>query len=139
MEDYEIENVHENIINDMGDTMDSIYNVMHTTILIVVFGMLVLIILKVAMDKLRNTKAEVVMVRARVTSKRSNEGYLEELQLVQMTHSDSSVYYVTFLMKEGGRKEFKVSGEAYGMLVEDDIGMLCFRGDEYLGFQREIE
>ena len=47
-------------------------------------------------------------------------------------------YYVTFQFESGDRSEFSVSGSQYGMLVEEDKGMLTFQGTRFLGFERTI-
>ncbi|MEG2144477.1 MAG: DUF2500 domain-containing protein, partial [Oscillospiraceae bacterium] len=36
----------------------------------------------------------------------------------------------------GDRMEFSVSDQEYGLLAENDMGVLTFQGTRYLGFQR---
>lgn len=50
--------------------------------------------------------------------------------------STSTTYYATFEVNSGDRLEFKVRDTEYGMLVENDTGMLTFQGTRYLGFER---
>ena len=40
-------------------------------------------------------------------------------------------------MESGDRIELKVSGKEYGMLVEQDSGILTFQGTRYLDFERK--
>ncbi|MFA5576461.1 MAG: DUF2500 domain-containing protein [Tissierellaceae bacterium] len=76
-----------------------------------------------------NAKEPVLTVAARVLSKRTD-----------MSGSSNGIYrnlyYVTFEVESGDRMEFKVSGEQYGMLVEEDMGKLTFQGTRYMDFQR---
>lgn len=51
--------------------------------------------------------------------------------------STSTVYYCTFESENGERKEFNVSGNEFGLLVEGDRGVLSSQGDWYKGFERQ--
>ena len=53
-----------------------------------------------------------------------------------MHSTTSTSYYVTFQFESGDRSEFSLSGSQYGMLAENDTGMLTFQGTRYLGFER---
>ncbi|TRZ38019.1 DUF2500 domain-containing protein [Niallia circulans] len=52
-------------------------------------------------------------------------------------HSSSTIYYVTFEFESGDRTEFHVSGKEYGLLSENDTGILNFQGTRFLGFDRK--
>ncbi len=52
--------------------------------------------------------------------------------------SASTWYYVTFEFESGDRQEFSVNGRQYGMLAEDDVGILRFQGTRFLGFERSM-
>ena len=54
-----------------------------------------------------------------------------------MHSSTSTDYYVTFEVASGDDMELEVSGNEYGMLVEEDKGDLSFKGTRYLGFERK--
>ncbi|WNB91248.1 DUF2500 domain-containing protein [Bacillus sp. NEB1478] len=43
-------------------------------------------------------------------------------------------YFITFELKNGDRKEFKVKPEEFGVLVEEDKGTLEYQGTRYVGF-----
>lgn len=141
MEDFENINLHEDMIRDVDDVFDKLYELFHNSMLIILGVIMLIIVLNLLKNRLRDACAEVVRLKARVVSKRTNEADLEEKEkhLFQMTYSDYSMYYVTFLMQGGGRKEFKVSGREYGMLAEDDIGTLVYQGGRYVGFERDLE
>lgn len=51
--------------------------------------------------------------------------------------SANTDYYVTFQVESRDRMELKMSGEAYGMLAEGDLGILSFQGTRYAGFERK--
>ena len=51
--------------------------------------------------------------------------------------SASTTYFVTFEFESGDRSEFRVSGQEYGMLADDDLGILTFQGTRYLSFERK--
>ncbi|WP_342504662.1 DUF2500 domain-containing protein [Sporosarcina sp. FSL K6-2383] len=53
--------------------------------------------------------------------------------------SASTWYYVTFQVESGDRMELGMKGSEYGMLAEDDIGMLTFQGTRYLEFKRVVK
>jgi hypothetical protein len=51
-------------------------------------------------------------------------------------HIVSTDYYVTFQLDSGERREFRVTGHAYGTLVEGAEGSLSAQGTRYWGFER---
>jgi hypothetical protein len=53
-------------------------------------------------------------------------------------HSSHTTYYITFEFTTGDRKEFPVKENDYGLLREDDSGVLTFQGNKFVGFQRNI-
>lgn len=50
----------------------------------------------------------------------------------------STSYYATFEFPSGERREFRVRGRAYGLMVEGDEGTLTFRGDICQRFDRTM-
>lgn len=50
--------------------------------------------------------------------------------------SVSTSYYITFELSDGARLEFHVNGNEYGLLVEQDTGVLTYQGTRYKGFAR---
>lgn len=46
-------------------------------------------------------------------------------------------YYVTFEVATGERREFTVRDEEYGLLDDDDTGILTTQGPRYHGFVRD--
>jgi hypothetical protein len=45
-------------------------------------------------------------------------------------------YYVTFELRDGVRREVRVSGEAYGQMAEGDEGTLTIQGTRFHNFVR---
>ncbi len=72
------------------------------------------------------TSAPAIRVSARVAAKRE-----EVYGLGGDVHTN---YYVTFVLNDGRRAEFNLTGRAYGLLLEGDCGMLTFRGNQYIRF-----
>jgi hypothetical protein len=48
----------------------------------------------------------------------------------------STAYFVTFQFDDGSRREFRLSGAQFGLLVEGDAGLLSWQGTAYRGFDR---
>ena len=70
-------------------------------------------------------------VPARVVAKRmQNSGIRREMRM------SGTIYYVTFEVDSGDRMELSMEGEDFGLLAEDDVGLLTFQGSRYLGFDR---
>lgn len=53
-------------------------------------------------------------------------------------HSSTS-YYATFEFTSGDRVEFSLSAKEYGLLAEDDLGILTFKGTRFIRFERNKE
>lgn len=51
--------------------------------------------------------------------------------------SASTSYYITFQFDSGDRLELQLNGSEYGMLAEDDLGILTFQGTRYHSFERQ--
>lgn len=51
--------------------------------------------------------------------------------------SATTSYYATFQVESGDRMELRLSGKDFGMLAEDDLGILTFQGTRFLGFERK--
>lgn len=99
-------------------------------IFLAVIGFFVYIIIKLASEKARNDASPVETRSAVVTAKRTKvSGGAGDAGV-------STTYYVTFESEGGGRREFRVRGDAYGALAEGDRGVLSYQGTRYLGFDR---
>lgn len=94
---------------------------------IIFFGIIIFSILSSIKQGIRNTNSPLLTVPAEVASKRIH---------VQGDNSHTT-YYVTFEVQSGDRIEFTVKGKEYGMLVEQDLGLLSFQGTRYMSFERQ--
>jgi hypothetical protein len=97
--------------------------------LAVLIAILLYPILRAAVQGTRNRRLPIVSMPARVVVKRTWTGGF-------LFHIVSTDYYVTFQLDSGERREFRVTGHAYGTLVEGDAGSLSVQGTRYLGFER---
>lgn len=92
------------------------------------------IIFNMVRERQYNHSQPRLQVDATVVGKRQNVSHHHNDN--HISHSSTS-YYVTFEFETKDRKEFRVSGEEYGMLIEGDHGALSFQGNEYQGFKRQ--
>lgn len=100
-------------------------------IFVVVFGFIIFAIISGLKQWNKNNNSPKLSVPAQVVTKRSNtSGGAGD-------SSASTFYYVTFQFDSGDRLELQLSGSEYGMLAENDLGVLTFQGSRYLSFERK--
>ncbi|MCA0969327.1 DUF2500 domain-containing protein [Halobacillus litoralis] len=103
-------------------------------IFVIVFGSILVSVIKGIRTYRKNENAPKLTVPAVIVSKRTD---LSRRSGGTEHHSHTRTnYFVTFEFESGDRSEFKVSGEQYGLLVEEDEGTLTFQGSRYGGFTR---
>ncbi len=73
------------------------------------------------------SEATVITKRTHYQSNHSSDNF----------HHNTSLYYLTFEFSTGDRKEFSVNASEYGLLRENDKGILTFQGNEFISFQRK--
>jgi hypothetical protein len=128
----------------MGDLMFQIVPIFIGITFVIVIGVILFSFFKGISLWHKNEQSPKLSVPAKVKSKRVNvsstSNINQHLQENQHHHSSSTHtrYFVSFEFESGDRSEFHVSGEEYGLLSEDDIGILTFKGTRYLGFKRNI-
>ena len=110
-----------------------VFPVLFGIMFLLVFGMIVVNIIRGIGQWNRNNNSPRLTVEATVVTKRGD---------IHRHHHDnhtstSTSYYVTFQVESGDRMELQVEGPEYGMLVEGDFGDLTFQGTRYLGFIRK--
>lgn len=96
-----------------------------------VIGTFVFVAVKGVSQWSKNNKSPVLTVPAEIVAKRTH---------TSGGHGDSSAstrYYLTFQVQSGDRMELDVTSTEYGMLAEDDLGILTFQGTRYQGFERK--
>ena len=107
--------------------MFSVMPVIISIIVVVIFGIAIFGIISSIKQGIKNNHSPLLTVPAKVASKRIQ---------VRGDHSRPT-YYVTFEVQSGDRLEFDVDGKEYGMLVEQDLGLLSFKGTRYMSFERQ--
>ncbi|MDR4947189.1 DUF2500 domain-containing protein [Neobacillus cucumis] len=128
----------------MGDFMFQIVPVFIGIIFVIVIGGILFSVFKGVGQWRKNEQSPRLSVPAKVKSKRAHVSSSSDLhhhqQEIHHFHSSSSdtSYFVTFEFESGDRSEFHVSGNEYGLISEDDIGILNFQGTRFLGFERKI-
>ena len=108
-----------------------IFFVFFVIIFTLVIGTFIFVAVKGISQWSKNNKSPVLTVPAEIVAKRTE---------TTGGHGDSSAstwYYVTFQVQSGDRFELDVTSKEYGMLAEDDLGILTFQGTRYQGFERK--
>jgi len=96
-----------------------------------IIGLIIFTIIKGLTQWSKNNNSPKLSVPAQVVTKRSKtSGGAGD-------SSASTSYYVTFQFDSGDRLELNLSGPEYGMLAEDDLGVLTFQGTRYHSFERQ--
>ena len=112
------------------DVTFSIMQIMVPVIFVLVFGIIIVTMVRGVGEWNKNNQSPKLTVPVTVVAKRSDVH-----RGIETMHTFTS-YYVTFQVESGDRMEFEVSDMEYGMLAEGDRGMLTFQGTRYLSFQR---
>ena len=112
------------------DVTFSIMQIMVPAIFVLVFGIIIVTMVRGIGEWNKNNQSPKLTVPVTVVAKRSDVH-----RGIETMHTFTS-YYVTFQVESGDRMEFEVSDMEYGMLAEGDSGELTFQGTRYLNFQR---
>ena len=112
------------------DVTFSIMRIMVPVIFVLVFGIIIVTMVRGVGEWNKNNQSPKLTVPVTVVAKRSDVH-----RGIETMHTFTS-YYVTFQVESGDRMEFEISDMEYGMLAEGDSGELTFQGTRYLSFQR---
>ena len=116
----------------------SIMRIMVPVIFVLVFGIIIVAMVRGICEWNKNNHSPKLSVPAKVVSRRTAVSHHHHHQGNGMHHTHTATsYYATFQVESGGRMEFEVSDMEYGMLAEGDSGELTFQGTRYLNFRRE--
>lgn len=122
-----------------GGLMFTIVPIMIFFVFIFVFGTIIFRMIAGAKQWKINNESPKLEVEAVIVSKRADVSHYNHSSGNNMHHrSTSTNYYITFEVMSGDRMEFHVPDKEYGMLAENDAGILTFQGSRYLGFERVI-
>ncbi|MEG1971955.1 MAG: DUF2500 domain-containing protein [Oscillospiraceae bacterium] len=121
-----------------GGAMFSIIPIIIALGFVFVFGIIIVTAIKGVGQWKTNNASPVLSVDAKIVTKRTNvHHHNHHTEVDNISHmSSSTTYYLTFEVNSGDRMEFSVSDQEYGLLAENDTGVLTFQGTRYLGFQR---
>ena len=122
------------------DAMFSIIPVIVVVGVILVFGMIILRMIKGGVEWSNNNSSPILTVDAIIVAKRmavSRHNHINHDNHAMNHHSSSTTYFATFEVESGDRMELKVKGQEYGLLAEGDVGKLTFQGTRYKGFERK--
>ena len=115
----------------------SIMRIMVPVIFVLVFGIIIVAMVRGIGEWNKNNHSPKLSVPAKVVSRRTAVSRHHHHQGNGMHHTHTATsYYATFQVESGDRMEFEVDGSDYGLLVQGDIGKLSFQGTRYLGFER---
>lgn len=125
----------------MDDFMFQVAPIFTGIIFVIVIGGILFSVFKGIGQWHKNEQSPKLRVPAIVKSKRADVSRRPNMHHQDNHHHHSSSthtrYFVTFEFESGVRSEFHVSGKEYGLISEDDIGILNFQGTRYLGFERK--
>ncbi|WP_391204913.1 DUF2500 domain-containing protein [Psychrobacillus sp. L4] len=99
-------------------------------VFIIVFGTIIFTIIRGLIQWNKNNNSPKLSVPAHVVTKRSKTSGGAG------NSAASTSYYATFQVESGDRMELRLSGHEYGMLAEDDLGVLIFQGTRFHSFER---
>jgi hypothetical protein len=127
----------------MGGFMFQIVPIFIGIIFVIVIGGILFSVFKGIGQWHKNEQSPKLRVPAMVKSKRADVSRRSNIHHQKDNHhyhtsSTHTRYFVTFEFESGDRSEFHISGKEYGLLSEDDTGMLTFQGTRYLDFERKI-
>ncbi|MED4052910.1 DUF2500 domain-containing protein [Niallia taxi] len=105
-------------------------------IFIFVIGSILFTIFKGIGQWHKNEQSPRLSVPAIIKAKRTDVSRSSNNDNNSLSSSTHTTYYLTFEFESGDRTEFYVSGKEYGLLSENDTGILNFQGTRFLGFER---
>ncbi|WP_293201718.1 DUF2500 domain-containing protein [Paenibacillus sp.] len=118
--------------NELG-AMGTIVPVLIGIVFVIVAGGIVYAIFSGVRTWSSNNASPVLTLHARIITKRT------EVRGGSGDSRATTSYYATFEFDNGGRLELHVNGQTYGMLVEQDRGMLTYQGTRFKHFERDIQ
>lgn len=117
---------------------------MFVVVPLIIVGAIIFAVIKGITDYTNNSAQPLLYTPATVVAKRTEvHGGSSDSMSHNQNHMHTqthirTTYFATFQLTNGERKELRLDGNEYGLLVEGDVGDLGFQGDWYKGFQRRI-
>ena len=116
------------------------FGILFFLIFAAVFGFIIFTILHKISEEVKNSRAPVQTVAAKIVSKRteiSSTAPSATTDGMMTGGTTSTTHYVTFEAPDGSRLELKVKGSEYGLLAEGDCGELTYQRKRFVGFNRQ--
>lgn len=115
---------------------DLIFN-LSGILFIFVFGFIIFTIAKQLGEWDKNNHSPIMSAEATVMGKRTkfDQHPVAGADTI-VHHQQTTTYFVTFELNSKERLEFKVPGREYGLLAEQDRGMLTYQGSRFKRFER---
>jgi len=108
----------------------AIFSIGFAIVFLLVFGTILVVAIRGISQWTKNNSSPRIPVQARVVTKRAHtSGGMGDA-------SASTTYFITFEFVSGDRKEFCVPSRDYGLIAENDYGILTFQGSRFIGFER---
>lgn len=103
-----------------------------------VFGIIIFTLIQGVLQWNKNNHSPRIAVQAKVVAKTVNVSrhHHHHNHHHHMHSTTSSTYYVTFEFETGDRIELHVPRSDYGMMIEQDQGLLTFQGTRFISFER---
>jgi hypothetical protein len=103
-----------------------------------VFGIIIFTLIQGVLQWNKNNHSPRIAVQAKVVAKTVNVSrhHHHHSHHHHMHSTTSSTYYVTFEFDTGDRIELHVPRSDYGMMIEQDQGLLTFQGTRFISFER---
>ena len=97
------------------------------------------IIARFLSERKKFKNSPIINERAFVLSKRTiTRGKIHnDKQNDRITERISTGFFVTFQFENGDRMEFEISEKRYGVLIENDIGLLTYQYTKLINFERD--
>lgn len=103
---------------------------------LIVFSIIIFTIIRNVATYIKNNNSPVQTEKAVITGKRSRTTH--NSNPTTNTFNSSTTYYTTFEFEDGTRHEFRIKPKVYGLLSEQDTGILQFQGTRFLDFTRDL-
>ncbi|TQR07296.1 DUF2500 domain-containing protein [Psychrobacillus soli] len=115
----------------MFDILSVVGPIFIAVVFIFVIGIFIFVITSAIKQRNKNNNSPKLSIPVQVVTKRSDTwgGSGDS--------SASTSYFVTFQVESGDRIELQLSGQEYGMIAEDDLGILTFQGTRFVSFERK--
>lgn len=102
---------------------------------IVIFGVMIVIIVKNIIEWSKNNRQPIMPVTAKVVAKRTQT---TSHHSGEHTTGATTTYYATFEFANGERTELSLKGRDYAMLSIEDKGTLEIQGTRFISFTRDM-